>query len=117
MAYEFNETIGIGICLCSRVGGEWEFTNLVSNTSSLEFLLVLSDPCDLGVSVDYRGDSIIVDVSVTGLDEFNSGDSYLSVSLSMCWEMNVPSSSALWASIGPKVTSPIARTPLAEVLN
>jgi hypothetical protein len=73
--YEFNETIGIGICLCSRVGGEWEFTNLVSNASSLEFFLVLSDPCYLGVSVDYRGDSIVVDMSVTGLDEFNSGNS------------------------------------------
>ena len=117
MTYEFNETIGIGICLCSRVGGEWEFTNLVSNTSSLEFFLVLSDPCYLGVSVDYRGDSIVVDVSVTGLDEFNSSDSYLSILVHVSTDMDLPSSSALWASMGPKVTSPIARTPLAEVLN
>lgn len=83
MAYEFNETIGIGICLCSRVGGEWEFTNLVSNASSLEFFLVLSDPCYLGVSVDYRWDGLVVDMSVTGLNEFNSGDSYSLVSLLM----------------------------------
>jgi hypothetical protein len=83
--YEFNETIGIGICLCSRVGGEWEFTNLVSNTSSLEFFLVLSDPCNLGVGVDYRWDSIVVDMSVPGLDEFNSGNSYSSIFLFTCY--------------------------------
>ena len=69
------------------------------------------------MGVDYRWDSIVVDVSVAGLDEFNSGDSYSSISVDEGIEMDVPSSSALWASIGPKVTSPMARTPLAEVLN
>jgi pyruvate/2-oxoglutarate dehydrogenase complex dihydrolipoamide dehydrogenase (E3) component len=50
----------------------------VLTTSGLEFLLVLSDPSDLGVSVDDRGDSVVVDVSVTVLgriiidDQFNT---------------------------------------------
>ena len=47
MTYEFNETIGIGICLCSRVGGEWEFTDFVCDTGSFELFFILTDPCDL----------------------------------------------------------------------
>lgn len=79
MTYEFNETIGIGICLCSRVGGEWEFTDFVCDTGSFELFFILTDPCDFGVGVDDRGDGIVVDVSVTCLDVFNSGDTCLSV--------------------------------------
>jgi hypothetical protein len=72
--YEFDETIGIGICLCSRVGSEWEFTNLVCDTGSFELFFILSDPCDFGMGVDDRWDSIVVDMAVTCLYEFNSGD-------------------------------------------
>jgi hypothetical protein len=72
--YKLDETVLVVVCLCSRVGGEWELSNLVLDTGLLELFLVLSDPCDFRMGVDDRWNSFVVDVAVAVLDVFDSGD-------------------------------------------
>jgi hypothetical protein len=56
----------------SRNGSESEIT-----TTNLQLLLVLSDPSDLGMSVDDRRNGGVVDVTVTLVDDLDSGDTLL----------------------------------------
>lgn len=71
---ELDHTLAVLVGLCSRVGGEGEFSNLVLDTGSLELLLCSADPCDFGVGVDDGGDGSVVDMTVARFDVFNSGD-------------------------------------------
>ena len=73
---EFDKTLAVEIRLGSRVGSEGEFPNVILNTSGLEVLLGLSYPCNLGVSVDDGRNTVVVDVTVTRLDVFNSSDAF-----------------------------------------
>ncbi len=66
---ELNQSLDL-----ARYQGLWWLTDLVANTSLLQLFLVLSDPSDFRMSVDNGWDSIIVDVTVTGLDDLHSGD-------------------------------------------
>lgn len=75
--HEFHQTLGILVGLCTRVGRERELADLVRDTGVLQLLLILSDPCDFRVRVHDRGDSIVVDVSVARLDDFDGGDTFL----------------------------------------
>ena len=70
------DILGVLIRLRSGVGGERVLANLVLDPRRLQLLLVLSDPCDLGMCVDDRWDRIVVDVSVAGLDDLDSGNGY-----------------------------------------
>lgn len=71
---ELDKTFRVQVRLCPRVRQEWEFANLVLDSSSLELLLVLSDPCNLRVGVNDRWDDTIVDVTMAGLDVFGRGN-------------------------------------------
>jgi len=71
---ELHETLGISNSLSPRVGSEGELSSLVSDSSGLELLLVLSDPSDLRVSVDDGRNGVVVDVSVSVLDDLDGGD-------------------------------------------
>ena len=65
---ELDDTLGVEVRLRARVGREGELADIVLDTGSLELLLGLADPSDLGVRVDNRGNGIIVNVAVTSLD-------------------------------------------------
>lgn len=71
---DLDETVRVEVGLSTRVGGEAKLADAVLHTSGFEFLLCLSNPCNLGVSVDDRRDGIVVDVSVSGLHELDSSD-------------------------------------------
>lgn len=74
VTYEFHQTFRVLVGLCTRVGGEGELADLVRNTGFLQLLLILSDPRDFRVCVHNGWDGIVVDVSVTGLQDFYGGN-------------------------------------------
>jgi hypothetical protein len=74
--HEFHQTLGILVGLCTRVGRERELADLVRDTGLLQLLLILSDPRDFRVRVHNGRNRIIVDVSVTRLDDFDGGDTF-----------------------------------------
>lgn len=74
---ELHETIGVQVGLRSRVGGEGELSSLVLDTSSLELLFVLTNPCNLGVRVHDGGDRAVVDVTVALVDVLDGSNSLL----------------------------------------
>lgn len=67
-------SFGIQIGLCSRVGNEGEFADFVLDVGSFEFLFGLAYPGDFGVGIDDGGDGVVVDMTVTGFDKFDGGD-------------------------------------------
>ena len=71
---ELDEAVGVEVGLGTRVGDEAELADVVLDTSGLEVLLSLTNPGDLRVSVDNRGNGGVVDVAVTVLDKLDSGD-------------------------------------------
>lgn len=72
-----DETVGVVVGTCTRVGNERIAANLVLNTGFLQFLFVLANPGNFGVSVDDGGNSIIVDVTVTGSNHFRDGETFI----------------------------------------
>ena len=62
---ELDKAFHVLVCLRSGVGEEGELSDLVLSAFGLEFLLVLTNPRNLGMSVHNRGDDSVVDVSVT----------------------------------------------------
>lgn len=44
---ELDQSVGVVVRLCSRVGDHGEGSDLVGDALGLELLLGLSDPCDL----------------------------------------------------------------------
>ena len=60
--------------LGARVGQEGILANLVFNFGGFQFLLRLTHPSDLGMSVDDGWDCIVVDVTVTRLDKLSGSD-------------------------------------------
>ena len=73
---ELHRSFHILVRLRARVGEERELANLVPGAGLLELLLGLADPGDLWVRVDDRGNRVVVDVAVAGLDVFHGGDTY-----------------------------------------
>lgn len=76
LSQDLHEPFGVGIGLGAGVGTEVEFADVVFGSGGLELLLSLADPGDLGVRVDDGGDGSVVDVSVSGFQEFGSSDTY-----------------------------------------
>lgn len=74
---ELDKALTVLVCLGSGVGSEGEFSDVILNTSGLQVLLGLSHPGNFGVGVDDRRDAVVVDVTVTRFDVFNSGDTFL----------------------------------------
>lgn len=66
--------------LGSRIGREGEFADFVLNTSSFKFFLIFTNPCDLRMCVNNRWDGIIIDMPMTGLENFDGSDTYADVS-------------------------------------
>ena len=62
---ELDKAFHVLICLRAGVREEGELSDLVLSAFGLEFLLVLTNPRNLGMSVHNRGDDSVVDVSVT----------------------------------------------------
>lgn len=58
LGQDLYESVGIIVGLGARVGDHGEGSDVVLDALGLEVLLGLSDPCDLGVSVD---DAVVVD--------------------------------------------------------
>jgi hypothetical protein len=71
---DLHETIAIQVCLCTRVGSEAEFADVVFDALSFQVLFCSADPGDFGVGVDDGGDGVVVDVAVTRLDVLDGGD-------------------------------------------
>jgi hypothetical protein len=115
-----HEPLRVHVGLGARVGQERELADLVGHTRGFEVLLRLPDPRDFRVGVHDRGDGVVVDVSVRRGEVLGGCDACARVS---CGErvksgtVNEPSSSALCANIGPKVTSPMHLMPPTFVLN
>ena len=99
---ELDGSLRVGVRLGSRVGEEGELASLVLDTLLLEVLLSLTakfgkskseqlgavknenesghhspNPCDLRVCVDDRRNGLVVDVTVAGLDNLDSGNTLL----------------------------------------
>lgn len=74
---ELDEALAVKVRLCSRVGGKRELSDIVLNTRSFEVLLGLPHPGNLGVSVDNRRNAIVVDVTVSRFEIFDSGNTFL----------------------------------------
>jgi len=77
LSKELDEAFGIKVRLCSGVSSEGEFADVVLYTSSLEILLGLSYPSNLGVGVDDGRNAILVDVAVTRLEVLDGSDTFL----------------------------------------
>ena len=73
---DLDGTLRVQVGLGTGVGSEGELSDLVLNTSGLELLLSLADPCDFRMSVDNGGDGVVVYVSVTRFDILSDGDTY-----------------------------------------
>lgn len=74
---ELNLALGVDVRLGTGVGREGELSDLVLHAGRLELLLGLTNPGNLGVCVDDRGDSLVVDVPVAGLDVFDGSNTLL----------------------------------------
>jgi hypothetical protein len=74
---DLHAAVRVRVRLGARVGAERELARLVLGAGSLELLLGLADPGDLGVCVDNRRDHVVVDVAVPGLDVLDRGDALL----------------------------------------
>lgn len=72
-----DQTLSVEVGLGTRVGAEGESSDAVGDLGSLELLLALADPGDLGVGVHDGGDGGVVDVTVALLDVLDDGDSLL----------------------------------------
>ena len=95
---KLDETISVEVGLGARVGREAEFADVVLHAGLLQVLLGLADPGDFGMGVDDGGDGPVVDVTMSVLDELNSGDTCnnRSDAVKQCvGKLNPPSSSAL----------------------
>ena len=73
---DLDEALAIQVSLGSRVCRKAEFSNIVLNSGGFELLLGLAHPRNLRVSVDDRRNSVVVDVAVSALEVFDSGDTY-----------------------------------------
>lgn len=74
---ELDLTLSLEVGLGTGVGAEGEGTDTVLDAGSLDFLLVLANPGDLGVSVHDAGDAAVVDVTVALLDVLDGSDGLL----------------------------------------
>jgi len=74
---ELDHTLSVEVGLGSAVGKEGEFADLVRNTSSFELLLVLANPSNFRVGIDDRRNGIVVDVTVTLLDDLSGSNTLL----------------------------------------
>ena len=85
------------ICLAhragARIGGEREFADVVGDTCGFQLFLVLTDRGDLRPSIDHAGNGAVVYVPRLPGQPFGKCNAFLS---------------ALCASIGPAMASPIA---------
>ena len=77
LCQELDLTLGVQVRLGARVGQEGELSDFVLDTGSLELLLRLADPCDLGVRVHDGGDRVIIDMTMASLNVFGRGDTLL----------------------------------------
>lgn len=72
-----DKALSVEVGLGTGVGNEGELTDVVGNTGSLELLLRLADPSDLGVGVHDGGNDVVVDVTVAVLDELDGSNTLL----------------------------------------
>ena len=71
---ELDRSFIVLVRLGSRVGRKGEFSDLVLDALVLELLLCLSNPSDLGMRVDHRGNYAVVYVTVARSNNFGGGD-------------------------------------------
>lgn len=71
---EFYKAISVQIGLGTRVGSKAEFADIVFDALSLKVLLCTADPGNFRVCVNNRGNGIVIDVTMSGLDVFDSGN-------------------------------------------
>lgn len=74
---ELDQTVGVEVGLCSRVGGEGEGADLVLDALLFQLGLVLAYPGDFRVGVHDGWDGVVVDVTVVLGDEFDGCDGFL----------------------------------------
>jgi len=72
-----DETIGIIVGTGTGVGNEGVATSLELNTGLLQFFFVLTNPSDFRVSIDDRGNNIVVDVTVAGSDHLRDSETFI----------------------------------------
>ena len=89
----FNKAFGVGIGPRPRVRREREFSDPVVDGGCLQLVLGFPDAGDFGPRIDDAGDRVVGDMRLLPGEALDARD---------------PSSSALCASIGPRMTSPIA---------
>ena len=95
---ELDETVSVEVGLGASVGREAEFADVVLHAGLLQVLLGLTDPGNFGMGVDDGGDGPVVDMTMSVLDELNSGNTCTNRSdaVKQCaGKLNAPSSSAL----------------------
>ncbi|EEQ37563.1 hypothetical protein CLUG_01685 [Clavispora lusitaniae ATCC 42720] len=74
---ELNKTVSVQVCLGTRVGNKWEFTNLVQNALLLQLLLGGTDPSNFWVCVHHRWNVAVVNVTMALLNELSSSNTFL----------------------------------------
>lgn len=72
-----NKSIRVVVGLCTRVGHEREFANLVFNALALQGLLGLADPRNFGMSVHNAGHAVVVDVYMSAQNAFHANDALI----------------------------------------
>jgi hypothetical protein len=77
MICSLNHSLSIQVGLSSRVGAEWEASNVVGLSSGLNLLLGLPNPGSFRVGVHDAGNGAVVDVPVSLADVLNRCDTLL----------------------------------------
>lgn len=117
----FNETIRLEIRSCSRIWRVWEFSNFVIDIFLPQSLLRFANPSNFWICIYYVGYAIVIHCSRTWMNVrwiFVNFFTIQSIQIYIYIDIWLPplmlstaitaSSSALWASIGPWIQSPIA---------
>jgi len=100
---ELAKTLSVVVGAGTTVGLEGELSNAIVDSLALEFLLRLSNPSDLGVGVDDRGNGVVVDVSKVAEDHLNDGDTLVFGLVCEHWALDDVSNGADGRNVGGKV--------------
>jgi hypothetical protein len=87
-AKHLDNSLGILVALCPRVGRHWESTNIVLDALCFQVLFVLANPCHLGMGVHDRRDAVVVNVRVSTKHAFDTDDALVLGLVSKHWSVD-----------------------------
>uniref|UniRef100_A0A8D9ARV1 Uncharacterized protein n=1 Tax=Cacopsylla melanoneura TaxID=428564 RepID=A0A8D9ARV1_9HEMI len=88
VSQHLDKAVGLIVGLGATVGGEREFANFVFDTVALEILFSSADPAHFRVSVDDRGNTVVVNVTGTSSNSLNTHNAFVFCLVRQHWAMN-----------------------------